>query len=109
MSVDTSCSCTEVTHREPPSLYCDIPIGKDVTGNFALSYKGIAVQSECGRRYSAFRVEEDGVKIYDVTGLTLPGCEGFIYRVPVNAEKVRPHDLLLISECPFQVIFVVQK
>src|SRR5215813_6313001 len=107
MSVENStCSCTEVTHREPPALFCDIQIGKDLTGNFALSYKGVAIQSDCGRRFLTFRVERDGVRIYDVTGLTLPGCDGFVYRVPVKKEQVRKYDLLLISECPLQVVFV---
>jgi hypothetical protein len=89
-----------------PAIYCDVPIGKDVSGNFSLSYKGIAVRSGCEHRFSAFRVENGEVRIYDVTGLTLPGCDGFVYRVPVQSDHVRRGDLLLISECPFQVIFV---
>ena len=102
-----SCTCTEVTRPAPPSVYCDIPVGKDTTGNFSLSYKGVAVKTDCNR-FVAFRGNGDEVELYDVTGLTLPGCDPLIYRVPVTEDNVHPGDLLLISDCPPQALYVTK-
>lgn len=102
-----SCTCTQVARPVPPSVYCDVPIGKDTSGNFTLSYKGVAVRTDCNR-YVAFRREEGQTRLYDVTGLTLPGCDALIYRVPVSERNVRPGDLLLISDCPFQALHVTE-
>ena len=111
-------------------MYCDVPIGKDTTGNFTLSYKGVAVRSDCNR-FIAFRssltkekVDElkkakkpeehcltkkvDPPKLYDVTGLTLPGCDALIYRVPVRPSYVCAGQLILVSDCPFQVLYVTE-
>jgi hypothetical protein len=88
-------------------MFCDVPVGKDTTGNFTLSYKGVAVRTDCNR-FIAFRKEEGRVRLYDVTGLTLPGCDALIYRVPVTERDVVPDDLLLISDCPLQVLYVTE-
>jgi hypothetical protein len=102
-----TCSCTQVARPVPPSVYCDTTIGKDTSGSFTLSYKGVAVRTDCNR-YVTFRREKDQVRLYDVTGLTLPGCDALIYRVPVTEQHVRPGDLLVISDCPLQILFVTE-
>jgi hypothetical protein len=101
-----TCSCTQVARPVPPSVYCDTTIGKDTSGNFTLSYKGVAVRTDCNR-YVTFRGEKDQVRLFDVTGLTLPGCDALIYRVPVT--DVRAGDLLVISDCPLQILYVTDK
>lgn len=108
----SSCACVDVVRPDAPTAYSDFPIGKDTTGNFTLSYKGIAIRSDCNR-YTAFHKRSnrpnERVRLYDVTGLTIPGCDCFIYRVPVKYEHVNRGDLLLISDCPFQVLYVEAK
>lgn len=113
-------------------MYCDVPVGRDTTGNFALSYKGVAVRSDCNR-FIAFRNEPkkkpgaeptkpeetrngrrlrslkaDAPKLYDVTGLTLGGCDALIYRVPTRPDQVSAGQIILISDCPFQVLYVTE-
>jgi hypothetical protein len=100
-------------------MFCDIPVGKDTTGNFTLSYKGVAVRTDCNRfiAFSDYYPDQAGeektagerkgpVRLFDVTGLTLPGCDALIYRVPVTAKNIEPGDLVLMSDCPPQVLYV---
>jgi hypothetical protein len=109
-------------------MFCDTPVGKDTTGNFTLSYKGVAVRTDCNR-FITFRRERERiavekgrekgtvergpvkfgpVKLYDVTGLTLPGCDALIYRVPVTEANLKTGDLVLMSDCPLQVLYLTK-
>jgi len=195
MSQTELCTCTDVAVPNLQSVYCNTPIGRDTTGNFSLSYKGVAVRSDCNRfiafrgkweqesaeaqnEASKVRVERAAelakkageaeaersakaneaakaaragerekaveaakaeaaatkrateaaaaaqaamaaivgklapklinVHLYDVTGMTLPGCDAMIYRVPVTHEHVHPGNLVMISDCPLQVLYVTE-
>src|SRR5262249_27664585 len=61
--------------------------------------------TDCNR-YVAFNGKPDDIQLFDVTGLTLSGCDSLVYRVPVRADNVQDGNLVLISECPFEVLYV---
>ena len=81
------------------AIFGRVRIGKDTSGNFKLSFKGLAVRTEDGKFFA-----KDGDHMLDVSDLTLDGAEGYIYRLPV--QSVKPGDLIITSENPFDVLFV---
>ena len=81
------------------SIFGGAAIGKDMSGNFKLSFKGLAVRTG-DHNY----VAKDGGHLIDVTDLTLDGTESFVYRLPV--QSVECGDVIIMSETPFKVMFV---
>lgn len=82
------------------SLLGAASIGKDTTGNFKCSLKGLAVRPLANGKFYA----RDGDGLIDATDLTIDGSEDFIWRWPVR--KPEQGDLLIRSDDPFSVIFV---
>jgi len=82
------------------SLFGGASIGKDVSGNFKVSLKGLAVRATPEGKF----VTKDGDHFLDVTDLTLDGTERFIYRLPVPS--VEPGDVVVMSDTPFATMFV---
>ena len=109
MSAQTECACTDVLPASP-AIFCDVPVGRDTTGNFTLSFKGLAVRADCNR-FIAFHDANgpESVRLYDVTGLTLHGCDALVYRVPVTDKCIGKGDLVLIADCPLDVLYVTHK
>src|SRR6266487_2094120 len=81
------------------SIFGGIAIGKDISGNFKLSFKGLAIRASDDKF-----VAKDGDQFLDVTDLTLDGTENFVYRLPV--QNVNNGDVVIMSENPFTVMFV---
>lgn len=105
MSTNTECACTDVLSPSPV-MFCDAAVGRDTSGNFSLSFKGLAVRADCNRFIAFNKSSKDNVRLIDVTGLTLSGCDALVYRVPVKAENIRDGDMVLISDCPFEVLYI---
>lgn len=83
------------------SIFGGINIGKDITGNFRQSLKGLAV-----RRPDDKFVTLDGNSPIEVSDFTFDGTEQYVYRLPIP--KVKPGDLIVTSENPFNALFVRQ-
>src|SRR5688572_16722444 len=82
-------------------------LGKDTTGYFRPSLKGLAVQTSADGRYVAY--DPDDERLVDVTGLDFQGLANFVYRVPVAVADVKPGDLIITSENPPTAAFVVAR
>ncbi len=105
MHPETSLCCApaEIDHRSPLSI-AGVQYGRDTSGNFALSFDGLAVRTS-DNRFVVFKKEEKTpVRLLDVTGFTLATCDEFVYRVPVRTPSAG--QLLLRSDCPFEVVYV---
>ena len=83
------------------------PLGLDTSGSFALSTSGLAVQ--VGDRYITGIIGRVGDllvdQLLDVTSLIIPGVNPYVYRLP--APRVRRGDLILISDSPVTVRYVL--
>jgi hypothetical protein len=77
-------------------------IGKDTSGNFKFSIKGLAVRGGPDGKFIA----RDGDQFVDVTDLTFDGAENYIYRLPV--EEPKPRDIIIRSDNPFCALFVTK-
>lgn len=109
MSQTEACTCTDLSAPALQPVYCPT-VGRDTSGNFSLSYKGMAVRTDCNR-FVAFKAKKDhpeDVCLFDMTGLTLPGCDCLVYRVPVTYKQIKPGNFILISDCPFEVLYVTE-
>jgi hypothetical protein len=97
-------------------LFGNTAIGKDTSGNLAFALEG--VHNIAARRRGetpendTFWVarneggeKEFGLRLVDVTPIVRPTSD-FIIRVPVRAENVKPGDVIIQSDNPFQVLFV---
>jgi hypothetical protein len=82
------------------SIFGGISIGKDTTGNFRSSLKGLAVRASPGGEFLTL----DGKNLVDVSDLTIEGTEQYVYRLPV--QSVKAGDLIITSESPFAALFV---
>jgi hypothetical protein len=51
-------------------------------------------------------VARDGDGFFDVGDFVFDGGDKFVYRLPVGEHQVEPGDLLVISDTPFQALFV---
>jgi hypothetical protein len=80
-----------------------IQIGKDTTNNFAWSLSGLAILRADGTYVAK---DEDGEGLLDVTPLILAGVAPCVFRLPV--ETVGRGDLIVTSDCPFSVLFVLK-
>jgi hypothetical protein len=74
-------------------------IGKDASGDFMLSFAGIAVKTRGGGY-----VANNGRQMIDVTDLVIDGSEDYVYRVPTT--EVDRGDLIITSDAPFATLFV---
>jgi hypothetical protein len=83
------------------SIFGDISIGRETSGNIRPSIKGPAVRIADGTF-----VAQDGDGLLDVSGFVFDGGEKFVYRLPVNEQQIERNDLLIISDSPFQALFV---
>jgi hypothetical protein len=81
------------------SLLGGIAIGRDNSGNFRPSLKGVAVRIERSRF-----VALDNDRLLDVTPLTFEGADDTLYRVPIK--DPRKGDLIIISDNPLRALFV---
>jgi hypothetical protein len=81
------------------SLLGGIAIGRDNSGNFRPSLKGVAVRSERGRF-----VGLDNGQLLDVTPLTFDNADDIVYRMPIKDPK--GGDLIVISDSPLRALFV---
>lgn len=81
------------------SLLSGVALGKDTSGNFKPSIKGLAVRRPDGKF-----VVHDGQQMLDVSDLTLDGADNFIYRLPM--QSVKQGDVIITSDSPFSVLFV---
>jgi hypothetical protein len=82
------------------SIFGDVAIGKDTSGNFRPSIEGLAVRMTPTGKF----VAEVHDQLMDVSDLTFDGAENFIFRVPV--QQIKKGDLIITSENPFYVLFV---
>jgi hypothetical protein len=80
------------------SILGGIGIGKDTSGNFRLSPAGLAVRS--GNRW----VVNQNNQLLDVTGLTIDSVQNVVVRVPT--QQVAAGDIIVLSDNPFNVLFV---
>jgi hypothetical protein len=76
-----------------------VAIGRDNSGNFRPSLKGVAVRIEKNRF-----VGVDNDRLLDVTPLTFEGADDTIYRVPIKDPQ--KGDLIIISDNPLRALFV---
>jgi hypothetical protein len=83
------------------SLLGGIAIGKDSSGNFRPSLKGLAVRIEKNR----FVGLDDG-QLLDVTPLTFDNADDIVYRMPIKEPK--KGDLIVISDSPLRALFVLE-
>ena len=75
-----------------------------MSGNFALSIQGLAVQA--GDRYVTSAPREAGLPLLlDVTSLIIPGIDPYVYRLP--ALTVNRGDLIMVSDSPISVRYVI--
>jgi hypothetical protein len=84
------------------SLLGGIAIGRDNSGNFRPSLKGVAVRVEKNRF-----VALDNDRLLDVTPLTFEGADDTLYRVPIR--DPRKGDLIIISDNPLRTLFVQEE
>src|SRR6266496_1420495 len=82
------------------SLFGTVTIGKDTSGNFRHSFKGLAVRATTEGKFIAY----DGHEFIDVTNVTIEGGESYVYRLPVKIPQ--NGDLIVRSDNPFSVLFV---
>jgi hypothetical protein len=83
------------------SIFGGVSIGRDTSGNVKPSIKGLAVKVADGTF-----VARDGDGFLDVGGFVFDGGEKYVYRLPVSEQQVEPGDLLIMSDSPFQALFV---
>jgi hypothetical protein len=83
------------------SLLGGISIGRDTSGNFKPSIKGLAVRTPDGKY-----LVPDGDHTLDVTDLTLDNADSYVYRLPV--QHATRGDLIITSENPLAV-FLIQE
>jgi hypothetical protein len=83
------------------SIFGGVSIGKETTGNIRPSIKGLAVKVADGKF-----VARDGDGFFDVGDFVFDGGEKYVFRLPVNEDQVVPGDLLVLSDAPFQALFV---
>src|SRR5215831_10016280 len=76
-----------------------IAIGRDNSGNFRPSLRGVAVRVEKSRF-----VGLDNNQLLDVTPFTFDNADNVVYRVPVRKPAVG--DLIVTSDAPLRVLFV---
>lgn len=81
------------------TLLGGVALGKDTSGNFKPSMKGLAVRRPDGKFYV-----HDGQQMLDVNDLTLDGADNYIYRLPV--QSVKQGDLIITSDSPFSILYV---
>src|SRR5262245_13946129 len=77
-------------------------IGKDTSGNFKFSIKGLAVRGGPDGKFIA----REGDQFVDVTDLTFDGGENYIWRVP--AEELKAGDIIIKSDNPFSALIVTK-
>jgi hypothetical protein len=90
-----------------------IAIGKDTSGNLAFAPEGvhnIAARKQAPNpdndTFWVAKEESHGeLRLVDVTPLVRPSSD-FIVRVPVRARNVKPGDVLILCDNPFQALFV---
>ncbi len=83
-----------------------IQIGRDSSGNFALSAAGLAVRRPDG---SYVALDSDEGALVDVTPLVMVGVDPCVLRIPVPADAVRRGDLVVASDDPFSPLFVLER
>lgn len=83
------------------TMFGGVSIGKETSGNIKPSIRGLAVKVADGKY-----VARDGDGFLDVGGFVFDGGDKYVYRLPVNEQQVEPGDLLVMSDSPFQTLFV---
>lgn len=79
-------------------------IGRDVSGNFALSFQGLAVLTPAGR----YVVKDPNAdRLLDVTLLMIPGVDPWVFKIPVSIEELKPGDLIVASDSPRSILYVL--
>jgi len=88
------------------SLLGGVSIGQDTSGNFKLSFNGLAVKTP-DDRFVAYVKEKEHANdhLLDVTDLTIDGTDNLVFRVPVKT--VKRGDLIITSDTPFIAYFVL--
>jgi hypothetical protein len=81
------------------SLLGGIAIGRDNSGNFRPSLKGVAVRIERNRF-----VGLDNGELLDVTPFTFDNADDIVYRIPIKDPC--EGDLIVISDSPLRAVFV---
>jgi hypothetical protein len=81
------------------TLFSGIAIGRDNSGNFRPSLKGLAVRTEKSRFVS---IEND--QLLDVTPFTFDNVDDVVFRMPIR--NPRKGDLIVISDAPLRTLFV---
>jgi hypothetical protein len=81
------------------SLFGGIAIGRDNSGNFRPSLKGVAVRIEKNRF-----VGLDNGELLDVTSFTFDNADDIVYRIPIKDPC--GGDLIVISDSPLRAVFV---
>jgi len=83
------------------SMFGGVSIGREMSGNIKPSIKGLAVKVADGKF-----VARDGNGFFDVGGFVFDRGDKYVYRLPVNEGQVQAGDLLIMSDSPFQALFV---
>src|SRR5262245_23218677 len=81
-------------------------IGKDTTSNFTWSLEGLAIKT-VDNRFVHPVVEGKTANLIDVTCLTI-GIDPYVWRIPVEFESVQRGQLLVRSDSPFSLLFVLE-
>jgi hypothetical protein len=81
-----------------------VALGRDLTGNFALTLNGVAVLRPNGTWVA---LDADLDALVDVTPLVLPGVDPLVFRMPSNPDRLRRGDRLIVSDAPFAPLFVL--
>lgn len=82
----------------------NVALGLDTTGNFALTLSGTALARPDGTYVRLGSREE---LLIDVTPLILPGIDPMVMRLPVRPRAVTRGDIVIVSDTPFQALFVL--
>jgi hypothetical protein len=88
----------------PPLMVGGIQIGRDTTGNFALSPAGLAVRRTDGT-YVTIDREHDA--LIDVSPVVFLGLDPWVLRIPVLPSAIRRGDVIMSSDEPFAPLFVL--
>ncbi len=87
-----------------PSSILGPALGRDTSGNFALTVEGLAVRA--GDRFVTAIIDDEGAELVDVSSLVISGVDPWVYRLPVTIPS--RGDLILISDNPFSVRYVLE-
>jgi len=89
------------------TLFGGVQIGRDTSGQFALTRDGrLAVLRPNGTYASMMHDNVD--QLVDVTPLVLAGVDPMVVRIPVRLSQLNRGNLIIVSDAPFSPLLVLK-